>query len=300
MRRFSVLLLCSLCFKPAFSAGTIQDLQLLLDQNLFAPAALTGDQLLVEQPDNARVQFLTAYAYQMDKQTNRAKALYENLIRDYPELPEPRNNLAMIYLAGGDSDKASQLLIDALNTNSSYSTAYKNLGRIYRGIASETYRQAVSESNSPEVSIANIELAALSRLSSADQLTIVTRPAASSVVNKANVQTLLIEQVKNWAKAWQGKDVPTYTSFYSADHRPGFNTHKSWVEHRRKRIMRPGAIKVNVSDIEIRAQGENRAIIDFEQTYYSPNYSDKVLKRLEFRRIGSNWKISGERVISVL
>jgi hypothetical protein len=64
--------------------------------------------------------------------------------------------------------------------------------------------------------------------------------------------------------------------------------------------MRPGPIKVIVSDIEIRAQGENRAIIDFKQTYDSPNYSDKVLKRLGFRRIGSKWKISDELVISIL
>jgi adhesin transport system outer membrane protein len=205
----------------------------------------------------------------------------------------------MIYLNQGNSDKASELLIDALNTNSSYSTAYNNLGRIYRGIASATYRQAVSESNQP-VKIPKIKLAALSNLSSVDQLTIVTKPASSSVVNIANVQTLLIEQVKNWARSWNDKDVPSYTSFYSVDHRPNFETHKAWVEHRRKRIMRPGPIKVIVSDIEIRAQGENRAIIDFKQTYDSPNYSDKVLKRLGFRRIGSKWKISDELVISIL
>lgn len=299
MHRLIVLLLCSLCVKPAFSAATIQELQRLIDQNSFSSATITGDQLLIEQPGNVRIQFLTAYAYQMDEQTNRAKKLYENLIRVYPELPEPRNNLAIIYLNQGNSDKASQLLIDALNTNSSYSTAYNNLGRIYRGIASATYRQAVSESNQP-VKVPKIKLAALSTLSSADQLTIVTKPATSSVVNIANVQTLLIEQVKNWAKSWNDKNVPTYISFYSIDHRPGFETHRAWVEHRRKRITRPGAIKVIVSDIEIRAQGENRAIIDFKQTYDSPNYSDKVLKRLGFRRIGSKWKISDERVISIL
>ena len=300
MRRFSVLLLCSLWFQPVFSAGTIQDLQLLIDQNLFGPAAVAGDLLLVEQQDNAKIQFLTAYAYQMDKQTDKARALYESLIKDYPELPEPRNNLAMIYLSMGQTNKASQLLIEALNTNSSYSTAYNNLGRIYRGIASETYRQAVSESNSPDLPKPVIELAALTKLSATEQLTITSRPSGSSVVNIANVQTLLIEQVKNWAKAWAEKDVPTYINFYSADHRPKFKTHKSWVEHRRKRIMRPGNIKVNVSDIVIRAQGENRAIIDFEQAYESRTYSDKVLKRLSFRRVGSQWKISEERVISVL
>ena len=44
--------------------------------------------------------------------------LYQDLIEDNPDLPEPRNNLAMIYLAQGDYDRASQLLVEALNTQS--------------------------------------------------------------------------------------------------------------------------------------------------------------------------------------
>ncbi len=299
MHRIIALFLCCMCFKPALATATIQELQFLVDQNSFSSATVTGTQLLIEQPGNAKIQFLTAYAYQMDNQTNRAKELYENLIRDHPKLPEPMNNLAMIYLNQNNPDKASQLLIDALNTHSSYSTAYTNLGRIYRSIASTTYRQAVSESDQP-VKATKIKLAALSNLSLVEQLTIVTEPTMSSVVNSANVQKLLIEQVKNWAKSWNDKDFPTYISFYSADHRPNFKTHIAWVEHRRSRIMRPGAIKVKVSNIEIRAHDENKVIVNFKQTYDSPNYSDKVLKRLRFRRAGSTWKISDESVISVL
>jgi tetratricopeptide (TPR) repeat protein len=299
MYRLIALLFCSLCVKPVFSATPIEEIQRLIDQNSFSLAATTGDQILIEQPTNAKIQFLTAYAYQMDQQMNRAKELYEHLIQEYPELPEPRNNLAMIYLDKGNSDKASQLLIDALNTHSSYSMAYNNLGRIYRSIASATYRQAVSESNQP-VESPKIELIALSNLSLPDPPVIVTQPVIRSVVNSANVQTLLIEQVKKWAKSWNDKDFPTYISFYSANHSPSFDTHIAWVEHRRNRIMRPGTINVVVSDIEIREQGENSAIINFKQTYDSLNYSDKVLKQIGFRRIGSTWKISDERVISVL
>jgi tetratricopeptide (TPR) repeat protein len=299
MHRLIALFLCYLCFNPALEAATIQELQFLVDQNSFSSATVTGTQLLIKQPDNVKIQFLTAYAYQMDNQTNRAKKLYENLILEHPELPEPMNNLAMIYLNQNNPDKASQLLIDALNTHSSYSTAYTNLGRIYRSIASTTYRQAVSESDQP-VEATKIKLAALSNLSSAKPLVIMSEPTVSSVVSTVDVQTLLKEQVKNWAKSWNDKDFPTYISFYSANHRPSFKTHIAWVEHRRNRIMRPGAIKVRVSNIEIREQDENKVIINFKQTYDSPNYSDKVLKSLDFRRFGSAWKISEESVISVL
>ena len=92
----------------------------------------------------------------------------------------------------------------------------------------------------------------------------------------------------------------TYINYYSADHKPNFESHRSWVEYRKHRIMRPGYIKVSVSDIKIRAQSKNRAIIDFNQVFDSPNYSDRVVKRLDFTRIGSQWKISHERVLSVL
>jgi len=299
MYRLIVLLLLSLSFKLLFAAATVQELQLLIDQNTYSLAATTGANILIDEPGNARVKFLTAYAYQMDKQTKRAKNLYKNLIQEHPELPEPRNNLAMIYLNNGNSEKASQLLIDALNTNVSYSTAYNNLGLIYQSIASTTYRQAVSESNQPIKSV-KVKLTALSNLNLAEQVTVIAKPAIGSVVNIANVRTLLIEQVKNWAKAWNDKDISTYISFYSVDHHPGFEMYKVWVEHRRKHIMQPGKIKVRVSDIKIYEQGENVAIIDFKQDYNSPNHSDKVLKRLRFSRIGSKWKISDERVISIL
>ncbi|MFT5739602.1 MAG: tetratricopeptide (TPR) repeat protein [Gammaproteobacteria bacterium] len=72
----------------------------------------------------------------MDKQLDRAAELYTVLINKNPLLPEPRNNLAMIYLSQGDFDRASMVLIDALNTHPSYAAACENLNRIYKGIAS--------------------------------------------------------------------------------------------------------------------------------------------------------------------
>jgi hypothetical protein len=170
---------------------------------------------------------------------------------------------------------------------------------VMQEIAKKISKAAVSEPDQP-VEATEIKLAALSDLSSAEPLVTVTELTISSVVDTIDVQTLLKKQVKNWAKSWNDKDFQTYINFYSANHRHSFKTHIAWVEHRRNRIMRPGAIKVRVSNIEIREQDENRVIINFKQTYDSPHYSDKVLKSLDFRRFGSAWKISEENVISVL
>ena len=287
------------------SINSVEDLQTLVVEKKYSRAIEAGERMLGEHPQWPDVQFLTAYAYQLNKQSDKATAMYQQLISQRPELPEPRNNLAMIYLQKGDYDAASRLLVEAINTHNSYATAYQNLSRIYTGIASEAYRRALSESKEPAKYAHKIELAALSQLESVseDSVPVIVASSETSSASESaaiDVKTLLGEQIKQWAKAWSDKDFATYTSFYSTEHRPSFATHSAWVEHRRRRIMRPGFIKIGVSNIQIRAQNDNRAIIDFKQSFDSPTYSDRVKKRLGFRRVGSQWKITDERVLSVL
>ena len=301
MPRFILIFLCLLATAAASAATSIKQLQQLLEQQQYADAANTGEQLLAQNPQHARTQFLTAYAYQMSAQPEKAEILYQNLIKDNPDLPEPRNNLAMIYLAKGDYDRASQLLVEALNTNPSYATAYDNLSQIYKGIASEAYRRAVSESSEPAKYTHNIELTALTNLDSVDQEPVTDKiPDDQTLVNFANQETLLIEQVRDWAATWSEKDFAAYTDYYTADYRADFESHDQWVEYRRARIARPGKIKVEVSNIQIKWRSENRAIIEFKQAYDSVRYSDRVVKRLAFSRVGAQWKITEERVLSVL
>jgi predicted Zn-dependent protease len=302
MLRFLVIFTALLATTPASAATSVKQVQQLLEQQKYVDAANAGEQLLQQSPGHTRTRFLTAYAYQMSAQTDKAVMLYQDLIKDKPDLPEPRNNLAMIYLAQGDYDRASQLLVDALNTSPSYAIAYDNLSQIYKGIASEAYRRAVSESGEPAKYTHKIELTALTNLETADQEPIVEEipDAQKTLVNFANQETLLIEQVKDWATAWSSKDFAAYTGFYTPEYRAQFESHGQWVEYRRKRIARPGAIKVEVSDLQIKWRSENRAIIDFKQAYDSPGYSDRVVKRLGFSRVGSQWKITEEQVLSAL
>jgi len=302
MLRFIVIFLALLTTAVASAATSVKQVQQLLEQQKYVDAANAGEQLLLQSPEHARTRFLTAYAYQMSAQTDKAVMLYQDLIKDNPDLPEPRNNLAMIFLAQGDYDRASQLLVGALNTSPSYATAFDNLSQIYKGIASEAYRRAVSESGEPAKYTHKIELTALTNLEAADQEPIVEEipDDQKTLINFANQETLLIEQIREWATAWSGKDFAAYTGFYAPEYRAKFESHGQWVEYRRKRIARPGAIKVEVSDIQIKWRSENRAIIDFKQAYDSVRYRDRVVKRLGFSRVGSQWKITEEQVLSVL
>ena len=67
-----------------------------------------------------------------------------NLItEDYPELPEPHNNLAVLYAAQGQLDKAKSALETALRINPAYATAHENLGDVYAQLASQSYSRAL-------------------------------------------------------------------------------------------------------------------------------------------------------------
>ncbi len=301
MHRIIVFILFSLSCSSAFSASSVEDIKLLIDGENYAEAAEIGEQLLIKHPGHARIQFLTAFAYQKTQKNWKAAYHYKKLILQHPELPEPRNNLAMIFIADGDYEKASQLLVDAINTHKSYAIAYQNLNQIYASMASEAYKQAVSDSADPPKQRPIIELTALSKLDSIGARLAPDAPLAQkTLVDIANFETLLIEQVINWAKAWGNKDIETYAGFYSSEYKTEFETHGDWVEHRRARITQPEFIKIGISNVQIRTQSENRAIIEFEQSYDSPNYADRVIKRLALSRIGSQWKITDERVISIL
>ena len=325
MKHYLIIVCCLLASHTAFAADSMQQL---IVQKQYAQAVQTGEQILRQIPNHASTRFLTAYAYQMNGKTDKAIQLYEALIKDEPELPEPRNNLAMIYLEKGDYDHASLLLVSAINTNISYAIAYANLSQVYKGIASEAYRRAISQSDEPAKYTHDIELTAITWLDNLDtetatqiaslpttkaipadplvkevavkKATVEISKPAPTLVNVANRNTLLIENVRNWAKAWSNKEFAIYTASYASDYRDKFATHAQWVKHRRGRILRPGEIKVEVADFTVKQRDAETATVDFTQAFSSPGYSDRVVKRLEFRRIGAQWEIASERVLSVL
>ena len=302
MFRYLLPLIYGLWFSTSAAAASPQSLERLIAEGRFDAAANDGRALLQQRPQHLQTRFLTAYALQMSGQDEAAAALYEGLIEDYPDLPEPRNNLAMIYLERGDYDRASRLLVDAINTHPSYATAYDNLSRIYKGIASEAYRRAVSESAEPAKFEHDFELAAIARLATVEEERVEQPVAAKAppAISAADLEAQLIEQVRGWAGAWSGKEFARYVDYYSPQFRGRFDSHDAWKNSRRERILRPGEIKVTVDAFKIRWISDNLAMIDFRQAFDSPRYSDRVVKRLAFSRSGNQWKITEERVLSVL
>jgi tetratricopeptide (TPR) repeat protein len=64
------------------------------------------------------------------------------LIEDFPDLPEPYNNLAVLQAAQGRVDSARELLETALRHDPGYALAYENLGDVFIRLAQRAFERA--------------------------------------------------------------------------------------------------------------------------------------------------------------
>jgi tetratricopeptide (TPR) repeat protein len=116
----------------------------LIGEGRFAPALVTIDSVLATDARNPQARFLRGVALNGQGQTNEAIAIFQELTQDYPELPEPHNNLAVIWAQQGKYDMARTALEIALSTRPDYAIAHENLGDVYARLAGAEYTRAVA------------------------------------------------------------------------------------------------------------------------------------------------------------
>jgi tetratricopeptide (TPR) repeat protein len=98
---------------------------------------------LAERPKDARGRFLKGLVLAEQNRVSEAIEVFAALTQDFPELPEPYNNLAVLYASQGDYERARSALERAIRTHPSYATAHENLGDIYAKMASHAYDRAL-------------------------------------------------------------------------------------------------------------------------------------------------------------
>jgi len=121
----------------------LQEAQQLLKQGQVDRALERVDQFLKTKPKDARGRFLRGILLTEQNKPNDAIRVFTELTQDYPELPEPYNNLAVLHASQGQYDKARAALEMAIRTHPSYATAHENLGDIYAKMASQAYDKAL-------------------------------------------------------------------------------------------------------------------------------------------------------------
>ena len=127
----------------AAHADDYADVSRLMRAGQYPEALAKVDQYLASKPRDPQMRFFKGVIQTETGKTNDAIATFTKITEDYPELPEPYNNMAVLYAGQSQFDKARAALEMAIRTNPSYATAHENLGDVYARLASQAYSKAL-------------------------------------------------------------------------------------------------------------------------------------------------------------
>lgn len=146
LSRTLILSLAGLCAFPAM-ADALSDVSQLLRAGQHGAALAKADAFLNKNPRDAQMRFLKGVILTEQNKSAEAITIFSKLTDDYPALPEPYNNLAVLYASSGQYEKARAALDMAIRTNPTYATAYENLGDVHAKLASQAYDKALQLDN---------------------------------------------------------------------------------------------------------------------------------------------------------
>jgi len=124
-------------------ADDYSDVNRLVRAGQLAEAMAKAEQYLAAKPRDPQMRFLKGVIQSESGKPTDAISTFTLITQDYPELPEPYNNLAVLYAGQNQFDKARAALEMAIRTNPSYATAHENLGDVYAKLASQAYSKAL-------------------------------------------------------------------------------------------------------------------------------------------------------------
>ena len=315
-------------------ADELQEINGLIKQGQHAKALERVNQYLAQKPGDPNARFAKGLILAEQNKTPEAIEVFATLSRDYPELPEPYNNLAVLYASQGQYEKARQQLEKSIRTHSSYATAYENLGDVYTKLASQAYDKALQfdSSNSAtknKLSLirdlisssrpANAASASPAVLAEAPQPPPATsappipveskqadaKPVAAKVAPKKSEDKgppaaqgsdqAVLQAVLAWADAWSQKKVETYFAFYAQDFKtPKGEGRSEWEAARRERINGAKKIEVAVGSPKVVLKDENNATVTFRQLYRSDTFKLNSRKTLVMVQTDGRWVIQQE------
>jgi len=123
-------------------ADDYADVGALLRQGKVDEALAKADAYIAGKPRDPQMRFMRGVILSEQGRGADATIVFTQLTQDFPELPEPYNNLAALYAAQGQLDKARAALETAIKLKPDYATAFENLGDIYGRLAAQSYGRA--------------------------------------------------------------------------------------------------------------------------------------------------------------
>ena len=319
IRRFALAFCC--LFSGLALAAPLPEASQLFRQGQHAQALDKVNSHLAANAKDPQGRFLKGLILAEMNRTQDAIKTFTELTDDYPELPEPYNNLAVLYASQGQYERAKTSLEKAIRTHPSYATAHENLGDIYAKMASVAYDKALQldKANAsaqmklslvkdiftpaapgkprPAVKPGTLNSSTMSAEASVTKDMVPPPPPAkpTPIPKPEAVAGSPEKTVQEWADAWARRDVPAYLSFYASDFQtPDNMSREDWEAQRKVRVSRAEFIRIELSDITVSGDA-NRATVKFRQRYESNILKSTTRKTLTLSKQSGAWKIVSER-----
>ncbi len=144
--------------RKAYMLG-IKEVRELIAARQFVAAEARVDALLAQRPREAQARFLKGVLQTERGDDAGAIATFLALTEDYPELPEPYNNVAVLYAQKGNLGAARTALQSALIAAPDWALAHENLGDVYARMAAVEYDRAATLDRAGKSAAAKLTLA---------------------------------------------------------------------------------------------------------------------------------------------
>lgn len=312
-----VCLLSSPAIHGPAAATEVDTVPGLLDQNNLQEASRRLEHFLAEHPGDARARFLEGVLLTEQGRADDAMRAFKALIAEFPDLPEPYINLAVLEAARGNYQAASEALTAALGTSPTYAAVHRNLNAVYAQMARSAFAKAIdADVNNP---VRGERMMLIEQLGEAQSRWPAERAIARGAPQQAamrSVSTALVPEdvppprstgmdpnavekilasVQGWQRAWSSRDVEGYLGFYGHHFSPPAGlSRRGWEARRRQRISTPSFIELTISDPSVEMVANDRARVSFVQIYRSNTFAGRTRKILWMARAPEGWKIVRE------
>jgi Flp pilus assembly protein TadD len=139
-----VLLPATLLLARPAVADVVSDVHTLMARGDLDGAARAAQVAANAAPRDPQPRFLQAVVMMEQRRNAEALSAFTRLSQEYPELPEPFNNIALLHVRTGQLELARQALETALRNDPAHRAARANLGEVYLMLALQAWEQAAA------------------------------------------------------------------------------------------------------------------------------------------------------------
>lgn len=137
--------LAALCLVAGVAhADEAAELRALLTRGEPGAALQLAERALVSRPRDVSLRFLQGVALMDLRRDADALAHFTTMTQDYPELPDPYNNIALLQARAGRLEAARLALESALRNDPGHRTARMNLGEVHLMLAAQAWELALA------------------------------------------------------------------------------------------------------------------------------------------------------------